>query len=782
MGVLLAIWVAFNAPAFAGRVLFPVDLEGSVAETGSPTGRVSNPLDSDAYSLYYPLRVYLGSRLQEGDIPLWDPHRFSGTPFAANPQAAVWYPPNWFFAVGDPLLVYSWILILTRLVGLLLTYWFLRVLSLHPFAAAAGAVVFVGSGFIMAWGTHMTFPASAIWLPLALGGLTQVFKGRVATGVPLAAAGLALSLLGGHPQVSLFVWLSAGLWAAVWIVASAAEKRSGGFREAARSVLAPGGFAALSFVLGVGLASLQLLSTLTFSRSIVRGVEPYEGLVAAALPIRHAMTLLVPDRFGNPIDGNHIGPVNYVEGAIYAGVLTLVLAAVALWHRRDRVTAGFATIGLVGSLAAFGTPVYAVLHTLVPGLSRLRGVGRFGFLLDTALAGLAAVGLDQVLRPSNDRRRRAVALAGVVTLAALVMSVTVLNRGALPASYVAPRFAFAATLLLIGAVLLFRVGKSGRWMTAASIAVVLVIAADLWVFGFRYHPFQPARPIHRGSAATRFVLSSGETRPRIARLFYYWIPANGALTTGLYDIQGYDGLIPTRYVELVSLIEDQSLNARGFNVIYNFSDPDRLRSPIADLLGLRFVLAPIGQEGLGQELVRSRYSVFDHPTSLPPAFVVHCWEAVLPGSAPDRLRGMSSSELRSNAVIDLGTAQLPTAHQSNCDPGHPASIERYDPDSIEIRVVTPEPALVVLTDEWDEGWTATVDGVSRPVARVYHALRGVFVGAGRHQIEMTYRPGWLAPGILITLGAIMTVTAFLVFGAWWARSARDQFSGSQRKR
>src|SRR5687768_9888034 len=91
--LLLLFWVGLNAPAFWGRVLFPVDLEGSFAELGSPTGEISNPLDADAYTLYYPLRVYLGERLRSGDLPLWDPHRFAGTPFAANSQVAAFYPP-----------------------------------------------------------------------------------------------------------------------------------------------------------------------------------------------------------------------------------------------------------------------------------------------------------------------------------------------------------------------------------------------------------------------------------------------------------------------------------------------------------------------------------------------------------------------------------------------------------------------------------------------------------------------------------------------------------------
>src|ERR671919_1082643 len=200
----------------------------------------------------------MGERLRDGALPLWDPHRFAGLPFAANAQASVFYPPSWSFALGETTVIYSWILVLSRLGGLLLAYWFFRLLRLHPVASAAGATVFVFSGFLTAWGVHITFISSGMWLPLALGGVTLIFQGRPRFGVPAAAAGLGLAALGGHPQVMIYVWLATALWAAALGLGVIVEHRREKTRDVGRALLPSMGFSFLALVLGAGIAAIQV--------------------------------------------------------------------------------------------------------------------------------------------------------------------------------------------------------------------------------------------------------------------------------------------------------------------------------------------------------------------------------------------------------------------------------------------------------------------------------------------------------------------------------------------
>ena len=92
----------------------------------------------------------------------------------------------------------------------------------------------------------------------------------------------------------------------------------------------------------------------------------------------------------------------------YAGALTLLLAALAPFQRRNRLPLFLAALGFFGLLVALGqnTPVhYACYTTLFPALPSLRVPARFILLTDFSLAALAGLGLARL--GELDRRRLA---------------------------------------------------------------------------------------------------------------------------------------------------------------------------------------------------------------------------------------------------------------------------------------------------------------------------------------------------------------------------------------
>src|SRR5207249_4816314 len=89
-------------------------------------------------------------------------------------------------------------------------------------------------------------------------------------------------------------------------------------------------------------------------------------------------------------------------------------------------------------------------------------------------------------------------------------------------------------------------------------------------------------------------------------------------------------------------------------------------------------------------------------------------------------------------------------------PTSDAQIENFDASAtivadrlndVEVKVVTPRPAMLVLNDSWDSGWKAYVDGVKQPAFRVNYAFRGVVVPEGNHTVEFLYRPTFLLVGL-----------------------------------
>ena len=83
--------------------------------------------------------------------------------------------------------------------------------------------------------------------------------------------------------------------------------------------------------------------------------------------------------------------------------------------------------------------------------------------------------------------------------------------------------------------------------------------------------------------------------------------------------------------------------------------------------------------------------------------------------------------------------------------------------------------MLVLTDTYYPGWTASVRGADARVYATDYAFRGVRVPAGRSRVVLRYEPGPLRTATLVEGAALLAIVAIGVLGVlssrWW-RSRR----------
>ena len=101
--------------------------------------------------------------------------------------------------------------------------------------------------------------------------------------------------------------------------------------------------------------------------------------------------------------------------------------------------------------------------------------------------------------------------------------------------------------------------------------------------------------------------------------------------------------------------------------------------------------------------------------------------------------------------------------RENVLPGTPASIRRFEPDSLLIDVEAKEKALLVLAEAWYPGWRAELDGQVSACVPANIWMRAVPVPAGRHQVRVYFRQNHLLPGLLTSLASAGLLLAVL---AW----------------
>ena len=89
-----------------------------------------------------------------------------------------------------------------------------------------------------------------------------------------------------------------------------------------------------------------------------------------------------------------------------------------------------------------------------------------------------------------------------------------------------------------------------------------------------------------------------------------------------------------------------------------------------------------------------------------------------------------------------------------------------DPERVRISLVAPRPGHLVVADSDAPGWAALVDGVPAPIRRANMLFRAVPVPAGRHVVEMRYRP------LSVPAGAVASLAGIVLLGGLCAARRR----------
>ena len=486
---------------------------------------------------FWPWRHFAAGELHAGRIPLWNPYAGNGGPLLADHQSAVLYLLNLIF----------WLLPVERAMGLSLVihamlaggamYALARDLEVSRLGSLVAALAFMFSGYMVARGSFLTEISALPWLPLLwlFGG--RLVRRRRWSDAALLQVAIALQFLAGHAQTwfySLCALGLYGLWQGWRSARSPIQTRSPSeaqssiaarpsslhhrwpfvgraVRRAARTVIRclPLGIAVAC---GVALAGAQFLPTLELSHMAGRGGR--EGWETFALQYSlwpwRLITLLLPDFFGNPANGDYWGYATYWEDVGYIGVIPFLFAALAIvawlrWRRRPSVPPALAEVPFWAGLALFAllmalgqnTPFYMFFFRAIPGFDSFQAPARWLCIYTPAMALLAGVGID-ALRPS--RRLTFVCRLGVAGAVAIALT-TVAARSLLSAAEITffdPMIGFAVWLAAAMLLLLwgqrvrkgkgFQLGPIGLGDAAWAGGLVLVVAGDLITAGWHLNP------------------------------------------------------------------------------------------------------------------------------------------------------------------------------------------------------------------------------------------------------------------------------------------------------
>ena len=573
-----------------------------------------------------PLRVAAANLIRAGHVPLWDPYIFSGMPLHASAQAGLLFPLNWFYLIASPPVATNLMMLATYMVAAMGAYLFARRTGANLTGAIATSLIWQFSAFLVEQVGHTNILQTAAMLPWVLWSLEGYISGLMAKGSRrrglLLAALVAVQVFAGHQQTAAYALLLAGVYALV-LVRAAKLSRS--------SYVSPLAMLAL----GLSLAAVQILPTIELLRNSMRATASYDFFSSFSMPPHFTLTLFAPYLFGG---GNgrlfrapYVGPTFFGEYVAYVGLLTVMLALVAVVLKRDVRTRFWAIVFVVCLVLAFGRflpfHLYAVVY-YIPVLNLFRVPARHLMEVEFALAVLAGrgiTGLAAARKQSNAVPRRTGTTVTIVALAVFLLTcLTVtwwrpgefhLGRQAPLTLLRAPELFLPIVMAALSAAALWAFTRSNRGRAGFWLIAVLLCDLVLYGQGSGWRTNSPTREseLWREPATVKLLRDREGTSAGVYRIltadqrFDPSVPVPPPVSPGdwmlplqpdiymmhgVENAAGYDGFGLARYSSL----------AGDMKVWGELPDPERtLRGDgrELDLLNVRYLLTrPMAQVGV----------------------------------------------------------------------------------------------------------------------------------------------------------------------------------------
>ncbi len=648
------------------------------AEYLSPFRKVYIPFDLWGY--HYPLMDYAFQSLKRFSFPAWDPAIYCGQPFAANLQAALFYPPTWILyaiSAGHDHLPYRAVEVFVFAhiwLAFLLCFCWLRNKRLSDLACILGAGIFAYSGYAMLQLQHQGLLSGYAWLPLGLWGIDDLTEGRSPLGFLKITAASAACFLAGYPPMWLVLAIYWGVYALF----------SGKPAVVARTFFA--------LVTSLVLAAIQLLPAIEASALMVKENRYGQGI----REISFYLSYLIPNFYDF---GINVPPMtNQGREYLYLGAPAIFGIAALLRYRRWSPVVPLLASGAV-CLIFLTNPFNAIsaITDRVQFLGQVCGPWYFLAGITTTAAGLAAFSIDQFLLRSTNPLSNFCSnfwmLAAIVCAAAwAIYELHAWHTSAFPSGWPSALDALATLIVFVICIFVTR----GR--RAMALVLLLSVAVDYKSFGTskRFNAHQGSLP-HEYARDGFFAMDPQAfqalaAHPQYRILSDFAAPAPVELRHhALSSPQGGDPFVTRRYLDFVRGLGARSESNRELSI-----DSDNQLA--MDTLAIRYVITT------------TNGPLYSH-LEANPAF---------------KLLGNDGYYFRVYEYQNFKEPFIGTA-----------TLLSRTPEIRKFQVSSPD---FVLKEQYFPGWQAYLDGRQIPIQLWLGAFQRVEVPPGDHKLEFRYQP------------------------------------------
>ena len=732
---IVLIWFIFSSPYFLLSKVpysstYQVNFFPPWASYEKFHGPVKNNAMPDITTQIYPWKKFTIDTLRIGQIPLWNPNNFSGTPHLANYQSAVLSPFNILFFVFPFIDAWSILILLQPLLAGIFMYLMLRSFARSELASAIGSITFMFCGFVVVWMAYGTLSYAILYLPLAIYACQRFLITYSKRFLVLLVILIPLSFFSGHFQVSLYFFMSVF----AFIVLKFFENR--------RAV-----WLLFSILAGLTLSLSQILPSLLLHENAVRSLI---FVKSETIPFQYLSTLFAPDFFGNPVTRNDwFG--HYAEWASFVGIIPFILALLA-FSRKNKEIIFFTALAVSSLILAVDSPLSTFIVSLKLPVISTSSLSRIIVLFSFSVAVLSAFGLDNLVDLIKKDIRKIYKISFVALfITVFLILFPILTSIPQDKLSVALKGLRIPLILVFGLFLVLLMHLKIKKIKFLTFIILLLVSAQSFYFAYKWMPFDPKGLIFPDLP----VINAIKTNIGFGRMFGNF-GAEVSSYYGIPSIEGYDPLFIKRYGEFVQSADHGNFVDAQRSVVRISRRGDQMNRAL-DLLGVNLIFHPVADTNQGWAFPvwedRERFSIvfqddkfqiFKNNASLDRAQLFYDYEKIQDKKeiisrfySPDfdfKNKLILEKDPKINFKFQISNFKL--------DDRGSAEILSYTPNEVKINVQTEMPALLFLSDNYYPGWKAYVNGKQTEIFRADYTFRAVVVPQGESTVLFSFEPGF----------------------------------------
>jgi len=780
--------VLFVLVSFA--YFFPADIEGRILYRHDSSATVGAGQEISEY------------QQRTGERSRWTNSIFSGMPTyqlapsydSQKPMSQavnayhLWLPENVWY-----LFVY-----------LLGFYILLRAFDFRSYLAALGSVLWAFSTYfliIIAAG-HIWKVMALAYLPPMIAGIVLAYRGKYLWGMVLTALFGAFEINANHVQMTYYYLFIILFMVIAWLVDAIRQKQLAHWAKATAACVV-GAIIAISLNLSnlyhtwqYGQESMRGKSELVKENT---GNQTSSGLERDYITqwsygIGETWTLLVPNTKGGasvPLamnktamahaDNNYIGIYQQLgqywgeqpgtQGPVYVGAFVLFLFILGLFIVKGSIKWALLAATILSIMLSWGKnfmgltdffidnmPMYAKFRTVASILV----IAEFTIPLLAMLALKKVVEEPQILTKQWKQTVAAFALTGGIAMLFAVMpgmffdsfvSTSELQAMAqIPQDQLQPLLAnlmemrramfttdaWRSFLIILAGTAILLAFSYGRLKKEYAVGIILAIClVDLWTVNKRYlndEMFVPKsereNPVQK-TATDESILQDKTLDYRVLNLASNTFNEN---ETSYYhkSIGGYHAAKLRRYQELIEAYIAPEMQGTMQAIVEAAGDMTQVKGdsiyPVLNMLNTRYFILPL-QGGQTAPVL--------NPYTFGNAWFVN--SVSYAANANEELDALGRLNLREQAVADQKFRDVLGESQQQ-DTTSIVKLTAYEPNALKYDVTSGKGGVIVFSEIYYPGWTATIDGKPAEVGRVNYVLRALRVEPGNHKVELSFQP------------------------------------------